>query len=228
MRWNRAMEALYGRAPRRRCSAGRSTPSSPEAFLEALRGSLVLGDHEEIAHIYKLHLPSADGRSLMVNVSVAPFQAAPGRALRHDPDPRRHHRARAARGAAAARGEDGLGGPAGRRRRPRGEHTARRDLLLHAAPARPARGERPAPAGAREDREAELPRGQDHQRPAQLLALERHRVRQRRRQQGAGRRAVAGRAPARGLADPRAPRAGRSACRRCAATRTASSRCSST
>ncbi len=38
----------------------------------------MLGDHEEIAHIYKLHLPSSDGRSLMVNVSVAPFQSAPG------------------------------------------------------------------------------------------------------------------------------------------------------
>jgi signal transduction histidine kinase len=34
----------------------------------------VLGRHEEIAHIYKLHLPTPDGRSLMVNVSVAPFQ----------------------------------------------------------------------------------------------------------------------------------------------------------
>ncbi len=50
----------------------------PESFLEALRGSLVLGDHEEIAHIYKLHLPAADGRSLMVNVSVAPFQMGSG------------------------------------------------------------------------------------------------------------------------------------------------------
>jgi hypothetical protein len=36
------------------------------------------GDHEEIAHIYKLHLPVSDGRSLMVNVSVAPFQVGSG------------------------------------------------------------------------------------------------------------------------------------------------------
>ena len=34
----------------------------------------MLGRHEEIANIYKLHLPTPDGRSLMVNVSVAPFQ----------------------------------------------------------------------------------------------------------------------------------------------------------
>jgi signal transduction histidine kinase len=46
--------------------------------MEALRGSLVLGQREEIANIYKLHLPTADGRSLMVNVSVAPFQIDSG------------------------------------------------------------------------------------------------------------------------------------------------------
>jgi two-component system, NtrC family, sensor kinase len=77
VRWNRAMEALDGR--QRLAVLGRTLDAVfPEAFLDALRGSLVLGDQEEIAHIYKLHLPSADGRSLMVNVSVAPFQSAPG------------------------------------------------------------------------------------------------------------------------------------------------------
>jgi two-component system NtrC family sensor kinase len=76
-RWNRAMETLDGR--RRMQVLGRTLDAVfPEAFLDALRGSLVLGNHEEIAHIYKLHLPSSDGRSLMVNVSVAPFQSAPG------------------------------------------------------------------------------------------------------------------------------------------------------
>jgi len=75
--WNRAMEALFGRS--RGDVDGRALDAVfPGSFLEALRGALVLGDHEEIAHIYKLHLPSADGRSLMVNVSVAPFQTAPG------------------------------------------------------------------------------------------------------------------------------------------------------
>jgi len=77
VRWNRAMEALFGRS--RQEVLGRALEAVfPGAFLEALRGALVLGDHEEIAHIYKLHLPSADGRSLMVNVSAAPFQSAPG------------------------------------------------------------------------------------------------------------------------------------------------------
>ncbi len=77
VRWNRAMEALFGSS--RQEVLGRALEAVfPGSFLEALRGALVLGDQEEIAHIYKLHLPSADGRSLMVNVSVAPFQSAPG------------------------------------------------------------------------------------------------------------------------------------------------------
>ena len=77
MRWNRAMESLYGK--RREDALGHSLDEIfPEAFLDALRGSLVLGDHEAIANIYKLRLEAADGRSLMVNVSVAPFQIDSG------------------------------------------------------------------------------------------------------------------------------------------------------
>jgi PAS domain S-box-containing protein len=76
-RWNRALESLYGRS--REETLGRSLDEVfPEAFLEALRGSLVLDEREEISHIYKLHLPTPDGRSLMVNVSVAPFQVGSG------------------------------------------------------------------------------------------------------------------------------------------------------
>src|SRR6266511_4209621 len=77
VRWNRAMEGLYGKS--RQDVLGRSLDDIlPPSFLEALRGSLVLGGREEIAHIYKLHLPTADGRGLMVNVSVAPFQIGSG------------------------------------------------------------------------------------------------------------------------------------------------------
>jgi hypothetical protein len=76
-RWNRVMESLY--AKRREQVLGRALDEIfPEAFLEALRGSLVLGATEEIAHIYKLHLPTPDGRSLMVNVAIAPFQVGSG------------------------------------------------------------------------------------------------------------------------------------------------------
>jgi len=77
VRWNRAMEGLYGKS--REDVLGHSMDDIlPQSFLEALRGSLVLGGREEIAHIYKLHLPTADGRGLMVNVSVAPFQLGSG------------------------------------------------------------------------------------------------------------------------------------------------------
>jgi two-component system, NtrC family, sensor kinase len=76
-RWNRAMESLYARAETE--VLGRPLDEIfPESFLETFRGSLVLGETEEIAHIYKLHLPTPDGRSLMVNVSIAPFQMGSG------------------------------------------------------------------------------------------------------------------------------------------------------
>jgi PAS domain S-box-containing protein len=74
--WNRAMESLYGR--RRNEVLGQSLDDVfPEAFMTSLRGSVDLGSQGEIGHLYKLRLPAADGRSLIVNVSVAPFQAGP-------------------------------------------------------------------------------------------------------------------------------------------------------
>jgi hypothetical protein len=80
VRWNRAMEALYGAS--RADVLGRTLDDVfPAAFLDSLRGSLVLGRHEETASIYKLNLPAADGRALRVNVSVVPFQF--GRGERH-------------------------------------------------------------------------------------------------------------------------------------------------
>lgn len=75
--WNRAMETLYGL--KRHEARGRLLSDVlPNKFMEALRGSLDLGNQGEIAHIYKLHLESSDGRSLMVNASVAPFQSESG------------------------------------------------------------------------------------------------------------------------------------------------------
>jgi two-component system, NtrC family, sensor kinase len=74
-RWNRAMEALYGKP--RAAVLGRGLDEIfPGSFREALKGSLAPGraGDREIANIYKLHLPTEDGRGLMVNVSVAPFQ----------------------------------------------------------------------------------------------------------------------------------------------------------
>src|SRR6185503_12325908 len=78
-RWNRSLEILYGKS--REEVLGRTLDDVfPGSFLDALRGSLVLGrpGDDEINHIYKLRLPTADGRNLMVNVSVAPFQVGTG------------------------------------------------------------------------------------------------------------------------------------------------------
>jgi PAS domain S-box-containing protein len=74
VRWSRAMETLYGHVRRPTRSAARSTTSSPARSWRRCAAAWCSGRHEEIAHIYKLHLPTPDGRSLMVNVSVAPFQ----------------------------------------------------------------------------------------------------------------------------------------------------------
>jgi two-component system NtrC family sensor kinase len=74
--WNRAIESLYGK--KREEVLGRPLAEVlPATFMEALRGTLALGDQGEIGHIYKLHLQTANGRSLMVNASVAPFQGGP-------------------------------------------------------------------------------------------------------------------------------------------------------
>jgi PAS domain S-box-containing protein len=71
------MESLDGR--KRQEVLGRTLDEVfPAPFLEALRGSLVMEDHEEIAHIYKLHLQKPDGRSVIVNVSIAPFEVDSG------------------------------------------------------------------------------------------------------------------------------------------------------
>jgi two-component system NtrC family sensor kinase len=76
-RWNRSLEQLLGRS--RAEVLGRPLDEVfPPAFLDALRGSLVLGREEEIASIYKLRLATADGQPLMVNVSIAPFQLGSG------------------------------------------------------------------------------------------------------------------------------------------------------
>jgi len=77
VRWNRAMETLFG-APRADVLGRTLDEVFPAAFLDALRSSLVLGRHEETASIYKLNLPAADGRALRVNVSVVPFQVGRG------------------------------------------------------------------------------------------------------------------------------------------------------
>jgi PAS domain S-box-containing protein len=75
--WNRAMELLYG-SERAAVLGHELAEVLPPPFTQALHSSLVFGREEEIAHLYKLSLPTPDGRSLRVNVSVAPFLDSPG------------------------------------------------------------------------------------------------------------------------------------------------------
>jgi PAS domain S-box-containing protein len=78
MRWNRALEGLYGRA-RAEALGRRLEEVFPETFVDAVRS--IIGPSrpgEDVAHIYKLHLPTPEGRALMVNVSAAPFHVGGG------------------------------------------------------------------------------------------------------------------------------------------------------
>ena len=105
--------------------------------------------------------------ALLVNVATTPLRDSDGAIAGTILDHRGHLRARAARGAAADLGEDGVDRPARRRRRARGEHAAHRHLELHADAAGGRRARRSADQGAREDRAADVPRRQDRQRPAE-------------------------------------------------------------
>jgi len=77
VRWNRAMEMLTGE--QRAGTLGKPLDVVfPSAFLGTLSDRLVLGRGEEIGHVYKVSLPTRDGRDPIVNVAVAPFQMVPG------------------------------------------------------------------------------------------------------------------------------------------------------
>ena len=107
--------------------------------------------------------------------AISPFQTDDGAAGGLDHRARGRHRSRESRGAAAAVREDGGDRSAGGRRRARGEHAAHRHLELHADAARTCRPGRSQDATAREDRAADVPRGQDRQQPAESRASVRRR-----------------------------------------------------
>ena len=76
-RWNRAMEALYGK--RRLEVLERSLDQVfPESFMKAIETSLEPSHDGEISHLYKLKLPAPSGRQLIVNTAIAPLEGQGG------------------------------------------------------------------------------------------------------------------------------------------------------
>ena len=179
VRWNPALESLYG--------VSRADAVGPAARRAVRRGAPLARsrtarrerDTEEAA-LYRVPLMSrhADGAARAAGQRRRRRRCARaiGAPPEHDRHPRGHHLARAARGAAADLGEDGVDRPARRRRRARGEHAADRHLELHADAARGRRSRRSADQAAREDRAADVPRREDRQRPAQPGAAARRSI----------------------------------------------------
>ena len=76
-RWNRAMEALYGK--RRLEVLERPLDQVfPEPFMKAIETSLEPSHDGEISHLYKLKLPAPSGRQLIVNAAIAPLEGQGG------------------------------------------------------------------------------------------------------------------------------------------------------
>ena len=176
VRWNRALEAFYGVT--RADAIDRTLADVFETtFVEALRAER--RENPSGSTLFRVPLTgrNEDAARLLVNVTAVPLQGARGRrrdGRRNDPADREHHRPGPAGGAAAAVREDGVDRRAGGRRGPRGQYAVDRHLELHADAARERRSERPQHGVAGEDRTADLPRGEDRERPAEPLAS-RHR-----------------------------------------------------
>jgi two-component system, NtrC family, sensor kinase len=78
VRWNRAMETLTGRW-REEALGHLLDDVFPAAFLAALRANLVMEERQVSTHIDRLHLETADGRELTVNVTLTPFEVGAGK-----------------------------------------------------------------------------------------------------------------------------------------------------
>ena len=227
VRWNRRLEELYGL--RHEDAVGRR--ARRDSRRRVLRGAA------------RRPARFARRRGRLSRAAQDPPRARPQRARqrrddaaarrgrgdrRDHPGARGHLGAGAARRAAADLREDGLDRPARRRRRARGEHAAHRHLELRAdADGRGGAG-RSEDQGAREDREADLPRRAHRQRPAEPVAAGAGGQRPGRHQRGDQRRAVAARSPDAHRHGFRCARSSPPSARSSRAPSTSCSRCSST
>ena len=132
-----------------------------EDFAETLRQ--VLGGAgwglSELRNIYKLHTATRSGRTLILNIALAPLKRANSRrAGRRARRARRRDGPRPARRAVAAAREAIVHRPPRRRRRARDKHAAHGRLVLHADAPRHARRHRPEARAPTEDSTADRPR----------------------------------------------------------------------
>ena len=169
VRWNRRLEELYGL--RHEEAVGRRLDEIlDDGFFEVLRSAR----RESPGRRGRLSCPAEDSaRSTAQRARERGDDAAARRSRsdrRDDPDHRGHFGARAAGGAAADFGEDGVDRSARGRRRARGQHAADRHLELRADADGWRRAGRSEDARAREDREADVPCRAHRQRPAQSCA----------------------------------------------------------
>ena len=178
VRWNRALEAFYGVT--RADAIDRTLADVFEAtFVEALRAER--RENPSGSTLFRVPLTGRheDAARAARQRHGGPAPGCAGRrrgGRRNDPADREHHRPGPAGRAAAAVREDGVDRRAGGGRCPRGQHAVDRHLELHADAARERRSERPEHGAAGEDRTADLPRGEDRERPAEPVAS-RHRSR---------------------------------------------------
>ena len=178
VRWNHALESFYG--VRRADAIDRPMEEVFDApFVEALRAAR--REDPRGATLFKVPLSgrrsNAEGDA---PAGLAPADQRDGRPAPEPDGPRRsgrdhsvdreHHRAGPAGGTAADFGKDGVHRPAGGGRGARGQYAAHRHLQLRADAARGRGPERSQDGAAREDRESDVPGGEDRQRPAHVVA----------------------------------------------------------
>ena len=173
----RALEPPDGRALRRP-SRGRRRPRarrscSTRRIVRMLRGQRRRAPEGAAYYRVPLSTRHEPARRLLVNLATTPLRDSHGDVVGTIVIVEDISTARAARGAAADLGEDGVDRPAGRGRGARGQHAADRHLELHADAAREAPARRSVDQGPREDRAADVPRRQDRQRPAEPGAARR-------------------------------------------------------
>ncbi len=211
VRWNAALERLYG--PTASTVLGQTVDRWFDAHVVEILTS-ARREHPAGTTIFRVPLTARGPRAEQRAAHQHHHRAAADRGRRigrrHHRDSRRHHRAVADGRAAAHLGKNGVAGPAGGRRGPRGQHPAHRHLELHADAARRRGSRRSAHAAARKDRAADVPRRAHCQRPVEPVAAQcRGSVRAQRRgpERRDRRRAVAARAPVREGQHPRPPRA---------------------